>query len=224
MPALTATTMTGTGLFHWRVRAEFPKGAAGTVPGPFSSDMVFTRTIGEPGGAHSELTKDHLLLSWEPKAGTKEYRVELSQTEDFGQVVEDVRTDNTAYAPTMTQMQYLNGGTLWWRVAAIDADRNEGDFSPAQKIGFASKMRVTLLGVPLARRWSTIKVQVNDFTSKPVGGAAIHVTGKGLKIRAKRTNKAGAVSFRMRARKGVSIQFRAAKTGYAPAAATIRVR
>ena len=54
------------------------------VPGPFSGDMAFTRTIGEPGGAHSELAKDHLLLSWEPKAGTKEYRVQVSQTEDFG--------------------------------------------------------------------------------------------------------------------------------------------
>ncbi len=86
MPALTATAMTGTGLFHWKVRAEFPKGSAGTVPGPFSGDMAFTRTIGEPGGAHSELAKDHLLLSWEPKAGAKEYRVQVSPTEDFGTV------------------------------------------------------------------------------------------------------------------------------------------
>jgi hypothetical protein len=224
MPALTATTMTGTGLFHWRVRAEFPKGLSGTVAGPFSGDMAFTRTIGEPGGAHSQLTKDHLLLSWEPKAGTKEYRVEISSTEDFGTVVEDVRTDNTAYAPAMTQTQYLNGGTLYWRVAAVDANRNQGDFSPAQKIGFASKMRLQLVGFPVAGRWSTVKVKVSDFANKPVGGAAIRVTGKGLKLRAKRTSKAGSVTFRIRARKGVSILIRAIKTGYVPATTTVRVR
>ncbi len=224
MPALTATTMTGTGLFHWKVRAEFAKGAAGTVPGPFSGDMAFTRTIGEPGGAHSELAKDHLLLSWEPKAGTKEYRVQVSQTEDFGQVVEDIRTDNTAYAPTMTATQYLNGGTLYWRVAAVDADRNQGDFSPAQKIGFASKMRVTLSGFPIAGRWSKVTVKVADFTNKPVGGAAIRVTGKGLKIPAKRTNRAGSVTFRIRAKKGVSILFRAIKTGYVPATTSYKIR
>jgi hypothetical protein len=225
MPALTAITMTGTGLFHWKVRAEFPKGTVGaTVPGPFSGDMAFTRTIGEPGGAHSELAKDHLLLSWEPKAGTKEYRVQVSQTEDFGTVVEDIRTDNTAYAPPMTQTQYLNGGTLYWRVAAVDADRNQGDYSPAQKVGFASKMRVQLVGFPLAGRWSKVTVKVTNFTNQPVGGAAIRVTGKGLKLRAKRTSKAGSVTFRIRAKKGVSILFRAIKTGYVPATTTYKVR
>lgn len=224
MPALTATTMTGTGLFHWRVRAEFPKGAAGTIAGPFSGDMVFARTIGEPGGAHSELAKDHLLLSWEPKAGAKEYHVEISQTPDFGQVTEDTRTDNTAYAPPMTQMQFLNGGTLYWRVAAVDADRNEGDFSPAQKIGFASKMSVQLIGFPLAGRWSKVTVKVMNLTNTPVGGAAVRVTGKGLKVPAKRTSKAGSVTFRIRAKKGVAILFRAIKTGYVPATTIYKVR
>jgi len=224
MPALTATTMTGTGLFHWRVRAEFPKGSAGTVAGPFSGDMAFTRTIGEPGGAHSELAKDHLVLSWESKAGAKEYRVEISPTEDFGTVAEDVRTDNTSYAPPMTQMQYLNGGTLYWRVAAVDADRNEGDFSPAQKIGFASKMSVQLVGFPLAGRWSKVTVKVMSLANTPVGGAAVRVTGKGLKVAAKRTSRAGSVTFRIRAKKGSSILFRAIKTGYLPATTAYRVR
>jgi hypothetical protein len=73
----------------------------------------------------------------------------------------------------MTQTQYLNGGTLYWRVAAVDADRNQGDFSPAQKIGFASKMRLQLVGFPIARRWSRVTVKVTDFTNKPVGGAAV---------------------------------------------------
>ena len=141
MPAITATKMSGTGLFHWRVRANFPKSTAGAVvPGPFSGDMAFTRTIGEPSGAHSELTKDRLVLSWESKTGAKEYRVQVSSTPDFGTVQEDVTTDNTAYAPLLTQPVYTTGGTLYWRVAAVDAERNQGDYSPAQKIGLAKQI------------------------------------------------------------------------------------
>ena len=224
MPALTATTMTGTGLFRWRVRAEFPSGAAGTTPGPFSGDVTFTRTIGEPAGAHSELTKDYVVLSWESKVGAKEYRVQVSTTPDFGMVADDIRTDNTSYAPLLTAPAYTNGGTLYWRVAAVDADRNQGDYSPAQKIGFNKKMRVYLTRFPMRGRKSAVSVKVVDSANKPVAGAAVRVTGKGLKVGARRTTRAGTATFQLKTRKGVSILFRAVKTGFDPATYTYKVR
>jgi hypothetical protein len=225
MPALTATTMTGTGLFRWRVRANFPKGLVGSViPGPFSGDMTFTRTIGEPAGAHSELTRDRLVLSWEPKTGAKEYRIQVSTTPDFAIAADDVRTDNTNYAPLLTQPAYTNGGTLYWRVAAVDADRNQGDYSPAQKIGFAKKMRVYLTRFPMRGRKSAVVVNVVDMTSKPVAGAAVRVTGKGLKVGARRTTKTGKATFQIRGRKGLSIVFRVVKTGFDAATYTYKVR
>jgi hypothetical protein len=224
MPALTATQMTGTGLFHWKVRAEFPKSTGINVPGPFSGDMTFTRTIGEPGGAHSELTKDHLVMSWESKPGAKQYHLQVSQTPDFSTVQEDVTTDNTSYAPTMTTPVYTNGGTLYWRVAAVDADRNQGDFSPAQKVGLVSHMRVTLLGFPARGRVSKVVVSVVDATSKPVGGARVLVSGRGLRVAARRTSRDGQVTFRFRARFKGNIVFRVIKTGYAPASYTYTVR
>ena len=225
MPAFTATKMTGTGLFHWRVRANFPKSTSGAVvPGPFSGDMAFTRTIGEPGGAHSELTKDRLVLSWESKTGAKEYRVQVSSTPDFGTVQEDVTTDNTAHAPLLTQPVYTTGGTLYWRVAAIDAERNQGDYSPAQKIGLAKKMRVYVTRFPVRGRKSAASVKVVDMANKPVAGAAVRVTGKGLRVGARRTTRAGTATFKLRGRKGLSIVFRVVKTGFDPASTTYRVR
>ncbi len=225
MPALTATTMTGTGLFRWRVRANFPKGAVGSVvSGPFSGDVTFTRTIGEPAGAHSALAKDHVVLSWEPKVGAKEYRIQVSTTPDFGAVADDIRTDNTSYAPLLTTPAYTNGGTLYWRVAAVDADRNQGDYSPAQKIGFAKKMRVYLTRFPMRGRKSAVVVNVVDATNKPVAGAAVRVTGKGLKVGARRTTRRGTTTFKLKTRKGVSIVFRAVKTGFDPASYTYKVR
>jgi hypothetical protein len=224
MPALTAAKMTGTGIFHWRVRANFPKAVANTVvPGPFSAQAAFTRTIGEPAGAHSELTKDHLLLSWEPKAGAKEYRVQVSSSPDFATPAEDVTTDNTAWAPYLTQPIYLDGGTLYWRVAAVDADRNIGDFSPAQKIGLAARMRVSLMRFPIRGRRSAVTAKVVDLKNKPVGGARVTISGAGIKLHARRTNKAGTASFRLRATKRGMLTVRALKTGYQPAVFTFRV-
>jgi hypothetical protein len=224
MPALTAVKMTGTGIFHWRVRANFPKAVANTVvPGPFSAQAAFTRTIGEPAGAHSELAKDHLLLSWEPKAGAKEYRVQVSSSPDFATPGEDVTTDNTAWAPYLTQPIYLDGGTLYWRVAALDADRNIGDFSPAQKIGLAARMRVSLMRFPIRGRRSAVTAKVVDLKNKPVGGVRVTISGAGIKLHARRTNKAGTASFRLRATKRGMLTVRALKTGYQPAVFTFRV-
>jgi hypothetical protein len=225
MPALTAVKMTGTGIFHWRVRANFPKAVANTVvPGPFSAQASFTRTIGEPGGARSELTKDRLLLSWEPKAGAKEYRVQVSSSPDFSTPGEDVTTDNTAWAPYLTQPLYLDGGTLYWRVAAVDADRNVGDFSPVQKIGLAARMRVSLLRFPMRGRKATVTARVLDAKSKPVGGVRVTISGAGIKLHARRTNKAGNASFSVRATKRGTLTVRAVKTGYQAALFTFRVR
>jgi hypothetical protein len=139
-------------------------------------------------------------------------------------VADDMRTDNTSYAPLLTQPAYTNGGTLYWRVAAIDADRNQGDSSPAQKIGFAKQMRVSLTRFPVRGRKSAVVVKVVDSANKPVAGAAVRVAGKGLKVGARRTTRAGTATFKLRGRKGLSIVFRAVKTGFDPATYTYKVR
>ena len=49
-PAASFIKMTGTGVWHWRVRAEFPTyRQPARRPGPYSPMQSFTRTIGEPG-------------------------------------------------------------------------------------------------------------------------------------------------------------------------------
>ena len=108
---------------------------------------------------------------------------------------EDVTTDNTAHAPLLTLPVYTTGGTLYWRVAAIDAERNQGDYSPAQKIGLAKKMRVYVTRFPVRGRKSAASVKVVDMANKPVAGAAVRVTGKGLRVGARRTTRAGTATF-----------------------------
>jgi hypothetical protein len=224
MPALTAIKMTGTGLFHWRVRANFPKATSGSVAGPYSAPMPFARTIGEPSGAHASASKTHLLFQWEPKAGAKNYRLQVSARRDFARVVEDVTTDLTSYAPLLTKPQYESGGALYWRVAAVDEERNVGAFTQIQQVRLAERMRLSLAPRPMRGRSARVVVTLTSASGTPVRGATVRASGAGLKGRSARTSRRGKVTLRVRpTRRGVLV-VRAVKAGFQPATYSVKIR
>lgn len=222
--ALTPILMYGTGLFSWRVRANFPKAPFGSVPGPYSAMVPFTRTIGEPTGARASASSRHMLLSWEPKAGVKAYRVQISARADFAMNVETVTTDNTSYAPLLMLPGYLVRKPLYWRVAGVDEGNNLGDFIPAQRIGAAKGMRLVARGRAVRGRSTVVSITVRDQSGAALSGATVRVSGGGVKPRAARTKKAGKVRFSIRPTRRGKITFRATKAGYTPAVITTRVR
>jgi hypothetical protein len=222
--ALTPILMYGTGLFHWKVRANFPKALFGSVPGPYSATLPFTRTIGEPGGAHADVAGDHVLLSWEPKPGVKKYRLQIAARQDFALNVEDVTTDNTSYAPMLTLPAYLTRQMLYWRVAGVDEGNNVGDFTPTQAIRTAPRLRVVVRGRAVGRRSTQMTVSVTRSTGGVVVGAIVRVSGAGTKTRAARTDRAGHARFVVRPTRRGTITFRATKSGFQPGVATTRVR
>jgi hypothetical protein len=224
MPALTAIKMTGTGLFHWRVRANFPKSGSGTVPGPYSAALPFTRTIGEPSGAHASASKTHLLFQWEPKAGAKTYRLQVSSRRDFARLVEDVTTDLTTYAPLLTRPQYESGGPLYWRVAAVDEERNVGAFTQIQLIRLAERMRVSVSRRPTRGRPARVIVSVRSAAGVPVRGATVRATGAGVSARVARTSRAGKATLRLRPSRKGTLVFKAVKAGFQPATYAIKIR
>ena len=129
-PAAVPVRLTGTGVFRWQVRSEFPQsGGGGTVPGAWSPVTSFTRTIPPPTGARAVVNGRSLLFRWQPRPGIKTYRIEVSAKPDFSQKIETETTETPALAPTLYQGGYLKGGTFYWRVVAIDADGNAGNFS-----------------------------------------------------------------------------------------------
>jgi protein-S-isoprenylcysteine O-methyltransferase Ste14 len=221
--AVTPILMYGTGLFSWRVRANFPKAPVGSVPGPYSATIPFTRTIGEPTGARADASSRHMLLSWEPKAGVKTYRVQISSRADFALTVDNVTTDNTSYAPLLMSPGFARK-PLFWRVAGVDEGNNVGDFIPAQKIGAAKGMRLVARGRAVRRRSSVVTITVRDLTGAALTGATVRVSGAGVRPRAARTKKGGKVRFSVRPTRRGKLAFRATKAGYTPAVTTTRVR
>jgi hypothetical protein len=206
------------------VRAEFPKDLSGSVPGPYSATQSFTRTIGEPANAKTDSAKDHILLSWNARLGVKTYKVQIASSPDFSRTVESVSTDNTSYAPTMTSYSYATGGPFYWRVAGVDEDRNQGDWTQIQQIRLDPRLRVNVSGVVRRGRMSSIRVSVVDGRGKRLMGARVRLTGKGIRAVAKRTNARGQATFKVKPRKRGRLIVSATKSGFQPAYASVRVR
>jgi hypothetical protein len=226
-PSVTPVLMYGTGIFHWRVRAEFPRSSFGLTPGPYSATYVFTRTIREPLGAHADFDRNHILLSWSPKAGAKRYRVQISGTPDFAQLVENVVTDNTSYAPLLRYFSFrtLNTGRLYWRVAALDEGDNLGDFTQPQLITRIRRMEIGVRGALKHGKKTTLMVTVSDFeTTGGVSAAKLRAGGAGLRGRKARTNTFGMARLVLRPKRRGFLVISASKGGYLPTSIRLRVR
>jgi hypothetical protein len=221
---VTPVLMYGTGVFRWKVRANFPRQPFGTVSGPYSATHVFTRTIAEPTGVHSDASHKYPLLLWDPKPGPKNYQVQISTREDFSTLVESVATDNTNYAPLLTHPAYAGDDPIFWRVAAVDEGRNVGDWSPTQRIGVVRRMKLKASGTLKRRKTKTIVITVLSGGNRPISAATVRVSGAGAKRMARRTTRRGTVTFRVRPRLRGFVVFRATKSGYGSATLKLRVR
>jgi protein-S-isoprenylcysteine O-methyltransferase Ste14 len=222
--ALTPVIMYGTGVFRWKVRANFPRQPFGTVAGPYSGTNVFTRTIAEPTGVRSDAVRKYPLLLWDPKPGPKFYRVQISTRQDFATYVETLSTDNTNYAPLLKHSAYSGDDPLYWRVAAVDEGNNVGDWSPTQRIGVVRRMRLTARGTPKRKRTRPIVITVRSGANRPIAGATVRVSGAGARKMARRTNRRGIATFKVRPRLRGAVVVRATKSGYASATLRLRVR
>jgi hypothetical protein len=234
--AAAFVSMTGTGITGIRVRANFPTKTGQTTAGPWSATVQHTRTVGEPTGARTDASGNHLLFSWDPKPGAKQYRVLVSAREDFSTTVENVLTDNTSYATPLTSSAYLAGGTFYWKVSAIDEDRNAGDFTRSHSftlvkttpnrpgaVQASQRLRMAVKGRLRARRLSRVVVTVRAG-GRIVRGAKVRGLASGLRPRWRATNRRGQVVFRFRPkRKGLAV-FQATKRGYLVGTLRVRIR
>jgi hypothetical protein len=219
-PAFTPTRFYGTGTWTFRIRADFP---GGTV-GPWSAPFTFVRTFGEVQGAAAARTKAYVLLQWSAKGYAKQYHVQVSTNVGFSQVFDDATVDGTGYAPNLTQSQYTDGGTLYWRVAAVDEGGNTSDWSPIQRLTLARRMALSLGGSSLTvGHVARVTITVTDAKNHRVRGVTVRSGGAGSHPRAKRTNKHGVAVLFVRPTKHGAVTFRIAKTGYLPTSLTAKV-
>jgi hypothetical protein len=215
--------MSGVGILTLRIRALFPTSSTFTrVAGPWSDPAIFTHTIHEPANPASNVGQNKLVLSWDAKTGTKQYKVQVSSRADFSPYIESKSTDNPTFAPTLNSFSYTSGGSFYWRVAAVDADGNVGDFAtrtfdlPALTTAPAvlKNFSVSTKGSFVKNRYRSVYVYVKDAASSvAVANATVRLSGCGVLV-TKVTGPAGAVKFYKKVTKTGTATFRISRSGY----------
>ncbi len=212
--AMAPTSLSGTGTFKWKVRAEFPT-AGQNVFSPYSAWQSYTRTIHAPANpVTAPATAHQVVLSWDSKDGAKTYAVELASDSTFGGTVFDsFSTQNTTAAPYLTAGAYAEGGTIWWHVRMIDGDGNQGAWTAAQQLTLPLKMHLSVTGSTAKAQTTTVKVYARTATGKPIAGVSIKDSGCGLKAKTVKTGAGGAATFKIKPTKSGNIKFAATKPG-----------
>jgi hypothetical protein len=128
-PVFTVVKWFGTGIWRWQVRGEFPTAAGSKVAGGYSAPQPFLLTLAPPRGARGAKSGSRLLISWNAESDAKQYQVEVSPTNGFRRRIASQRVDGTSWAPDIDLSKKQYRGTLYWRVAAVDAGGNVGSFA-----------------------------------------------------------------------------------------------
>ncbi|HSD80221.1 MAG TPA: hypothetical protein VLB47_06150, partial [Solirubrobacteraceae bacterium] len=104
--AFAPTEHYGTGIWRWKVRADFPTTGAATVSGAYFAPQDFLRRIDAPTGVLATKTRSRLLVSWSPDPAATQYRIEVSDTNGFVRLLDAATTDNTSWAPDLSRTAY----------------------------------------------------------------------------------------------------------------------
>ena len=219
-PSLTPTEFYGNGIWHWKVRANFPttSGAKNTSGGYFPA-QEYVRTVGRTPNVRGSVTASRVLLSWDPDPTAKTYSVEVSASSGFGDSVDRVSTKTTSYAPTLAGAPYDGGGRLFWRVASV-INGNVGPYTTGTFI-LPRAIHATLSGYLQHGLAGTISVELKDAKGHAVHNAKVRVTGRGLRSATRRSSKAGVATFRLKAKRaGELLTFTVTRRGYRDAVAT----
>ncbi|MGN6378494.1 MAG: hypothetical protein ACTHNU_06045 [Gaiellales bacterium] len=216
--AYVPTGLRGTGAFTWSVNAVYPT-TSGNVTSGSGATQSFTRTILPPGGLTGSVNGQHqVVLSWNPKAAAGSYAVRVGTNNQFtGSSVFDnpfTRPESAFYAPDLTQTQYAEGGSLYWEVAVVDADGNQGGWSAPQLLTLPTTIHgSSSTGAVPHGSTATIKVYAKTGTNAAISGVLVKAAGAGITAASHTTSSGGYVTFKVKPTKKGTITFTLSKTG-----------
>lgn len=221
-PVFAPTAFYGSGVFNWRARANFSSGVGGQVAGGYFPPLNFVRSIPAPPRAVGTKTSSRVLISWDPVPAAEKYTVDIGPESDFLGSISDT-TENTSFAPDLSSKVMQNGGTLYWRVQAMDEGKTRGA-SASGTFTLPRGITVKLTGRAYRGKSTRLKLQALDTRGMAVAKASVRLTGAGLKSKTKKTDKRGRVTFDVKAKKRGTLVFSVTKNGFRTGNAQQRVR
>ena len=225
--AFTPLKLDGIGIWHWKVRANFPtRSAFTTIQGSWSAIAEFRNSMSAPKNVRTPSGGSGAVFAWDPKVGAAHYQVEVSTQQDFsGSTVEKTQVDSPTYAPLIKNGGYKKGGTMYWRVAAVDDSGNIGEMTKALGFKLPLALKVQTSGLLLKGKTGKLTITVTDGSRAPVRGAKVTITGAGLRTKTVTTRSSGkTAALRLRPKKRETITITVSRSGYKTTTATLTVR
>src|SRR5262249_19252985 len=158
----------GNGVWHWKVRANFPNGSGtSSVGGAYSRSVAYTRVLPAPTGGLATRSAHRVLVTWDSDPHASKYHLQTSSHSSFDSTIEDVTTSGTAYAPTLSSDAYRTGGRIYWRIASQDKGGNQGAFANGTFV-LPRGFRIVTSGVARKGRRAALVVTVTTASRKPI--------------------------------------------------------
>jgi hypothetical protein len=113
--------------YYWAVVPVDEHGQVFVAPPEHDSPQTFNKSSIPPtplAPINGVEVDNQPTFSWSPAEGALNYTLQVSETPSFGELIDNVKTDSTAYTSSST---YPADVTLYWRVRANDTNsRHEG--------------------------------------------------------------------------------------------------
>ena len=223
-PAISFIKMTGTGRLPLARPRRVPERRQRRDAGPVLGDAdVHAHDRRSRSTRTRTRNPDHVVLSWDPRIGVKEYKVQIAKTPDFSNKVEDddhrqheLRADDDAVRLPVGRHALLarrgrGRGPQPGRLVDGPADP-----APAADAHLGHRQRE-------AQEEDPVTLKVSTTTGSWVAGVLVRVTGPGMKPITKRTNAVGNAVFKVKPKKKGKLFFTVTKAGFQPAYGTLRV-
>jgi hypothetical protein len=221
--AFTPTQFYGTGIWRWKVRANFPTDSFKKAAGAFTKSIEFVRTLDAPTGVKGEKLGGRFIVSWDYDRIAKQYKIDISKTDSFENTVESATTQNLSWAPVMTNPAFTDGGRLYWRVAVVDSGNNIGAYKMGSFV-LPKGMRISIFALLSKGKSARLPISVTDAKGKAVRGARVTITGAGIRTKRATTNRKGKANVTIRPRKRGTITVVVRKKGFADGSTTLKVK
>jgi hypothetical protein len=120
------------------------------------------------------------LLAWRPVAGAVAYHFQIDYSASFNRPIKDM----PAWKENSLELRGLDVGRYYWRVAAVDKQNIEGNFSDFSRFSVTRPSGNSVAGPPLVIEAFDLRTNILQVKGRTEPGATVSVNSQPLDVQA----------------------------------------
>jgi hypothetical protein len=155
--------------------------AADGTAGPKTALPSVPALVAPPEGStlsHQDPSRAITLLLWRPVPGAASYRVLVDFSRTFSRPLED----RQGFQGTQLELRGLDASTYHWKVASVDADGNEGQFTAPSTFTIKKAPVVATKPPPLSVETLELRGNILHVRGRTAPGATLTLNGLRIEV------------------------------------------